>query len=301
MAYAITTLVIINSPDDYLSWTPRQKVMRWRAVMKWHEYVAQLHAAGKLPWSWGSHQLIRKFRDSPIVSTHVAIYHCDGMEEFTTLLERDPLREYSSYVTVPLRSLERDYLDEVQNRDWAKPLPSDPASRMAQQSARALFATRPPELEETTQGFIAPANLPAPPDARASDRYRISYLLVGHAPQAGMTISDLQRNVETEKVRWWHTYNSKLVESGSVTHGWASGVLCHPGNPVSNQKGAAVVIDAETPEELDELVNLNPLGEQSELLSVVLRPLGDQKEADGRRLQMAEAELQVELELQNGK
>jgi hypothetical protein len=297
MAYEITTLVVINSPDDYLSWPAARKVMRWKAVIRWHDYIADLYGKGKVRWCWGSHQLISKFTASPIVSTHVAIYQCDGISEFTKLLEQDPMREYSAYMTVPLRSLEHDWLEETGDTATIVPLPNDATARVSQELTRGLYRTAPNFAPKAGEAFLAPANPPMPPDAVASADDPLSYLLVGHGPQAGITMNDAQRQIYAEKVKWWHGYNRSLIEQGTVTHGWANGVLCHPREPKANTKGAVAVITVRTPDELDIAVNANPLGEESDLISVVLRPLGDQKQSDLERLSLAENELKAEMAL----
>src|SRR5258706_10415335 len=94
---------VISNPDDFARWDPKRKLDRYRRVMEWHDHIRAYHKKGKVPWVWGSHQLLSRVEPTGSQGVLVAVYRVEDWAEYDHLMTvDDPLRDVSTYATVPL-------------------------------------------------------------------------------------------------------------------------------------------------------------------------------------------------------
>jgi hypothetical protein len=286
MAYPADIMVIVASPDDFPSWAPTQKINRYARVVEWHAFVRQLNAQGKARWAWGSHALLSNFTMSGNQGTLVYVISTSTLEEFTQILEEDPLRDISSYITLPLSPIENDFEEDQLRLELRGELDiqGEKGTEFAG-AVRSLYRKPPSFFDPANPRVARPSNPPCDMDEK--DDYGISYLLYGTGLAEEAAWTDLQRMIYEEKVKWWHAFAADMVEQGKMTHAWATHGFCDSYRMEVNRRGGAVVLRANDFQEIDEFYRLNPLQQEGTFLSIALRPLGQQRESDIARLERA--------------
>ena len=292
MAYPTDFMIIISSPEDYPSWPAGQKLKRLEKVVAWHDYVLELNSNGKMPWVWGTHQIISKFEPSGNQGTLIAIFKSKSLADFSQMMENDPLRDCSNYITIPLTSLDTDFEEDVARLDDVANLQTSSAiGRLFAEGLAGMQRNRPPYYDPKNPRFAVPPNPPCNMERTEGADDPIEYFLYGTGLEDGAAWTDARRAMYTEKVKWWHAYNADLVKNGQVTHGWSTHIFCHASDPVKERKGAIMILTAGSFPELDELYGANPLIEEADFISAALRPIASQRAADQARLKRARAEI----------
>jgi hypothetical protein len=286
MTYPIDVMVLNHCPEEFVSWSAAAKLARYEKVMKWHDFMLDLNKKKKVPWAWGSHQLLSKFRPLSAMNTLITVYHASSMSEYSDMMEADPLRDCSTYMTIPLEPLQYDLSNDAASAEMAAPGDSS-LSRLAVDLYRAVTRKPPSFFDPKNQTAPNPPNPPINLTAKSKPGDDLEYLLYGIGIPQSTDWNDARRSVYNEQLAWWHAYASKLIAAGQVRHGWSTHNFCDVAIASANSKGSAMVVTAPTFAALDQLYDLNPFENQGLFLSVLLRPLADQREADLARLHAA--------------
>src|SRR5436190_1347987 len=113
-------LVLVTNPRTSATWSDQHHLTRWARVMEWHDYTRELHDRGKLPWAWGLRMMLETTSPTAVDHGLAAIYQVDDLRELTRLLDEDPLREVSDYLSVPLATLDEDFANDTERFEKAK-------------------------------------------------------------------------------------------------------------------------------------------------------------------------------------
>ncbi len=291
MAYLADVMTLVSAPPDFVAWSPERKLERYERVIQWHDYIRGLNGSQKVKWAWGSHALLSNFRMSPSQGTLIYIVSAESLEEYTTILEGDPLRDISTYMTLPLSPIDADFEQDKQRRELRTELDIQGTLGSAFVDAERSTVRRPPSFHDRANPKVAkPANPPC--DLDDKEDYGVSYLLYGTGLSQAAEWSDLKRSIYEEKIQWWHSFAADMVEQGKMTHAWATHAFCDTGRLESNRRGGAAILKAEDFDEVDEIYRLNPLSSEAEFVSIALRPLARQREADAARVELARTRIQ---------
>src|SRR5262245_22667930 len=98
-------LVLVSNPDDFMGWSQQRKIERYQRTLEWHDFVGQ-HNPTKMPYVWGTRQVVSQTRLSNVRSMMAAVYRVKSLDEFDRLMDEDPLRDISKYVTWALSPVE---------------------------------------------------------------------------------------------------------------------------------------------------------------------------------------------------
>ena len=287
MTYAVDIMLIISSPHDFPSWVPRQKLDRYRRIVEWHQFVRDLHDRGNVKWVWGSHALLSKFTMSGSQGALVAIISAKTLSEFTLIMESDPLRDVSIYLTLPLSPLVLDFeLDKVRAESQSDLDIRGNVGEVYIDALRSQYRKPPSSFDGTVERVANPPNLET--DLDEMEDYGVSYLLYGTGLPEQAAWTDFQRSIYEQKVQWWHTFAAAMIEGGKMTHAWATHGFCDSTIASTNRAGAVAIMPAADFEEIDQLYNLNPLQQEGTFHSIALRPIALQRKSDIAVLKRAE-------------
>jgi hypothetical protein len=157
---------------------------------------------------------------------------------FDKLLDRDPLRGISRYVTTPLTPLHQD-------READQARYNDHRARFfngKSQEARAEFE-RYRALFDGPPDYVGKYAYKAPPNPRTdwTRRYKagdpLEVLLLGVNPLEYITQwDDARKLIHHEKVMWWHDYTAMLIDRGKISHAWGTNEFCFVDGLEGNQR-----------------------------------------------------------------
>jgi hypothetical protein len=290
MAYANDYMLIITSPEDFPSWPEAQKMRRYEKVVQWHDHVLNLNKSGKMPWVWGSYQLLSAYEPTGNQGTLVAVYRADSLADFSEVMLRDPLRDCSKYTTLALASVTADYDEDMDDlARQAQAGVTGHAAGLAREVLQSLQRAAPPYYDAKARQVAEAPNIAVDVNQDDAQSDYVDYLLYGTATNGSADWLDARRALYTEKVKWWHAYNADLIRKGYVTHAWSTHTFCHSGSQASTKKGACLVMRARSLSEMDQVYGANPLLEEALFISVALRPIGAQRRSDQAKLQLAKA------------
>jgi hypothetical protein len=285
---AMEFLILVSNTDDFHSWPQQKKVERYERVLEWHQFVR----ANKknVPYVWGTHQVLSANAFSKLRSMHVLVYRVESLSELDELMDRDPLRDVSQYMTWILSPLEDDLSKDIKritrlrtNLAGGKDLSTNPAWN----ELRALY-THPPDFVGQYSP-VAPPNKPKEYSDEPSDEIEI--LICGTNPPDFMSWSDAKQLISYEKVIWWADYAWMLIHRGQVKYGWNFHDFCASDSFASNSEGSALVYTVGSFDEFDEIYPLDPLRLKGSFWSIVLQPIAKQEQIDERRLEDARKRL----------
>jgi hypothetical protein len=284
-------LVMLSNPDDFLGWPRAQKLERYERVLHWHDYIRELHGKGQVRCAWGSHQLLSRANFVNSLGLLIAVYKVESWKQFDELFLRDPLRDYSRYVTTPLTQLLEDRQGDLERYERTKELlttGSDPMRGMVHSVYRSLF-TQQPEYVGKAREYFAPKNPSTNLDEREKAGDPLQIMVMGvNPPEAIGLWDDTRKLFHYEKVNWWHDYMSNLVQEGKVSHVWGAHNFFDITGLSGLTKGAGVAIfRAKTLDEFDSLYQNDPIREATLFWTVLLQPLADQRRMDEERLKQA--------------
>lgn len=293
----IEVMVIVNVPASYASWDRPKQANRQRQVLRWHDYVRSLHKKGNAPWIWGSHQIVDAIDLSEAQSALVAVYSVSSLSEYDALMLRDPLRDCSVYLTIPLQSLKEDAESDIRISEFGTVSGGSQGSIEAQvrSAYRSLFRSPPSFFtRDNLQALHHPSNIHTDLNRRLKPGDPLQLLLYGINPNEliGMW-DDTRRAIHYEKVLWWHAYVSEQTKNGRMTHGWSTQDFCTIMAPGSKKAGGVVVLRAQDFKELNSAYQENPLRDEGLFYSILLQPIADQLEADEEKLRLLTSTMTV--------
>jgi hypothetical protein len=280
--------VLTTAPESSASWTDEQRLARWARVMDWHEHARELNASGKLPCAWGLRQLPHTSRPSAVAHGLVSIYQTESLAEFTALLDSDPLREVSDYMTVPLTTLDGDYATDVNRFDDARAalIGQDPVSVLRYAEYEAVMAKQPEFVGKYAPRV--PANEPVDFDRTSEPGDPIEFLVNGVNPDGYVGMwDDLRHLMHYQKVLWWHHYTWMMATQGIKSHTWGTHDYCTTIRNTSRTAGALDVYRVAKMSELTAALALDPIRDDSIMQIAALRPVADQLRSDERRATQA--------------
>jgi hypothetical protein len=287
------TLVMVYNPANIGSWTEEQRIERWRRVGEWHQYAADLHRSGKISQAWGIHALTDAQFPNPRQHILIAVYDTVDFGEFDELREVDPLLDQSEYLTVPLIGLDRLREQDAQRLQDLKDrvLRDDPINNRVFAEHQAVIKTTPPKFVGQYQPAV-PDNPRLDFDTRAGADAPLNVMLYGANPDNYVnTWDDMTKLLHCQKLMWWHEYMDMLIAQGHVTHAWGTSDYTSAVATLSKTGGNVAIYEARDYEEFDTLYRLDPVRSKNVYLSVVLRPIADQRDSDLERLELAKQRL----------
>ena len=276
--------VLTTIPESSSSWSDAQRLARWARVMDWHDRARELNAAGKLPWAWGLRQLPSTSAPTAVSHGLVSVYSASSLAEFTALLDADPLREVSDYMTVPLTTLDGDYATDVNRFEDARAalVGQDPVSLLRYAEYEAMMAKAPDFVGKHAP--CVPANDPVDFDRPSEPGDDLQFLVNGVNPDGYLGMwDDLRHLMHYQKVLWWHQYTWMLAAQGIKSHTWGTHDYC---TTVYNAATSAAGLDIYTVSSqvaLTTALQLDPIRSDSLMQIAALRPIADQARADRNR------------------
>lgn len=280
-------LVLVSSPDDYPSWARDRQRERNRRVLEWHNFVRS-HNPSKIPFVWGTHQLLSQTGFSTQNSAHVLVYRVETMSEFDRLMIEDPLRDCSQYATFALAPLSEDHARDLARfekikgelfRNQGVPTQSE------YEKLRALYTSAPDYVGKHPPQD--PPNMPTDVSAKGAAEDRVNVLVIESNTDANQDFSDAEQLIVYEKVLWWADYASKLIGEGLLSHGWTLHNFCNSLKFEGQREGAAAVYSCESWEQFDSLYSLNPVRRAGKFWTVLLQPFHQQVAADKLRYEIS--------------
>lgn len=282
-------LTWVAAPESFPEWSTEKQLERYRRVLEWHDYAAELGARGLITHSWGSHQLLSRARYSTSIGPLLAIYRVGSWAEFDDLLIRDPLRDISRYVTTPLSDLYED-----RETDWARlekhrtEFMSGKSPEMVRQfeMERGRYNNAPDYVGKYE--YTPPGNAKTSWSRRAQAGDPLSILLLGMNPHEYVTQwDDTRKLIHHEKVMWWHDYMAYLIQQKKISHAWGTHDFCFVDALEGNSAAAVGIYEVETYDEFDTLYRLDPIRTSTLFWSVLLQPIADQRAQDELRYSVA--------------
>jgi hypothetical protein len=281
-------LVLTTNPSSSSSWSAQQRLARWARVLDWHDYARELNAAGRLPWAWGLRQVVSSTTPSAVDHGIAAVYTVEDLRELSAVLDRDPLRECSDYLTVPLATLDEDFANDTERFENAKRamVGDDPVSLLKFGEYEAVTAKAPSYVGQFEP--MLPANEPVDFERTSQAGDPMQFLVNGVNPGSYIELwDDLRHLVHYQKVLWWHHYTWMLARQGVKTHTWGTHDFC-TGIYLGNKSAAAVdIFTVPSVEEFDAAFALDPIRDDSMYQVAMLRPIADQRLSDERRAEAA--------------
>jgi hypothetical protein len=285
----LEVLVAISNTDDFQSWSQEKKVERYERVLEWHDFVRANKA--NIPYVWGTHQALSQNAFSKVRSMHVLVYRVRDFLHLDELMDQDPLRDVSQYMTWLLSPLEEDFASdqkrfEKHRAELGSEQPLD--ENKAWKRMRSLYSEKP--------DFVGKFEPIAPPnyikDYSNPDSSKIEILVAGTNVDDSMSWSDAKQVIVYEKISWWAHYAAMLIRRGQVTHGWNFHDFCEmAAGGATNSCGAALVYSVDSLDEFDGLYSLDPVRRKGRFWSIVLQPIAQQEQLDKRRLRDAQLRL----------
>ncbi|WP_299902587.1 hypothetical protein [uncultured Ruegeria sp.] len=285
-------MVLAGSPLDFPSWHPDLKLNRYNRVMKWHdEYLPSLYQDKKVTHSWGSHEILSRFDPTTSLGILSCVYDVESLEEFDTLMAKNPLRDISRFTTLPLCSLFEDQRSDYERTERSlRHLMTDKNAVQEREieNRRALYSG-PPEFVGETTLTDNPPNTPNELSEASFPNDELRILLVACNPNNLIeSWDDLRKQVLYEKVNWWFDYMALMIKDRRVSHGWGTHDFCNIEGMSVNSKGAVHVLTAKDFEDFHIFYNLDPLREWARFHTVLLNPIGKQRKLDKLRLDSAQ-------------
>jgi hypothetical protein len=282
-------MVWISTTNDFMSWSDERKINRYQRVLQWHDYIANLHEMGKVPYVWGSHQLLSRFKFAPTMGLHIVVFRVESWREFDEIMLLDPLRDVSQYVTTPLSSLFEDRESDLQRYEKHKESllkGRDEASLRIYSDYRALYDQTPDYVGKYP--YKKPANTETSLTKVETPGDPLQILIMGMNPEEYISMwDDTRKLIHHEKVMWWHDYMVMLINQDKISHAWGTHDFCFILGSSSNSAAAVAIYKTDSYEEFDDLYRLDPIRTSSLFWSVLLQPIADQRRQDEERLKIA--------------
>ena len=286
------TLVLTTQPADAASWPANKQLARYERTVEWHDFARGLNERGALPWAWGSHSLLHSAKTTARTHVVISVYQTKSLEELDRLMDDDPLRDFSEYLTIPLTTLDNDFETDRKRLELA----DHELIRGRRKTARAVQ-----DYEANYRGAPDyagkyprknPANRPVDFNRTAGPGDKFEVLLYGTNPDQYIgEWSDLRKHVHYKKVLTWHDYVAMLTAQGKLSHVWGTHGFCSHHTLEATYAGAVQIFQADDFDDFDEVYRLDPIRESTIFLSVALRPIADQRAGDVRRLEIARQRL----------
>jgi hypothetical protein len=276
-------LILVTSPKDTASWSDAQRRRRWAGVMDWHDYALALNERGKLPWAWGLRNLLDTTKPTAVDHGLAAIYQVDNLAELTSMLDEDPLREVSEYLSVPLATLAEDFANDTERFESAKKglIGDDPVAMLKYTEYEAAMAKVPRHVGNFTSRL--PANAPVDFDRLSEPGDALEILVNGTNPDGYTDWDDLRLLLHYQKVLWWHHYTWMLVEQGIKSHSWGVHDFCTTIYNSNKRAAAMDVFNVPNLETFTKYFALDPIRDDSLYQVALLRPIAEQRRSDHRR------------------
>lgn len=285
----IEIMVLISNPENFASWSTEQQLQRFEAVLDWHDYIARLNPV-RVPYVWGTHQILSQIRPSPVQDMYVAVYRVESLKEFDELMYLDPLRSSSQYMTILLTDLRNDLDDDKKRLQRAKDglvSSGGDAAVQALSALRARFRAAPDFV-----GNQQPAEPQNPRVMYYRDKFaesvdeerKLQILIYGQNPPEYMTWDDARKLVHYEKVLWWHDHVADMLSSGRMSHVWGNQDFCDISILSSRSASGTAIYKVKDLDEFAEVYRLDPLRDSGRFLSVVLKPIDEQRKLDEMRV-----------------
>lgn len=282
-------MVMVSNPEDFPRWPQSAKIDRYERVLEWHEYIRNLHAEGKAPQVWGSHQLLGPTKMTTTLGLHLAVYNVDSWREFDQLFAEDPLRDVSRYTVTPLSTLfeDRDADTARFEKVRAELLENtSPSIKSGFESYRANYRNAPDYVGKYRA--TEPENPPTDLDHEEGPDDPLEILIYGQNPAELIGQWDDRRKfVHYEKVQWWHDYTARMQAEGKLSHVWGTHDFCQIDSLSAKSAAAASVFRVKDFDEFDEIYKLDPIRDATLFWSVLLQPLASQRKIDEKQLELA--------------
>jgi hypothetical protein len=277
-------LVLVTNPRPSATWSAQQRLTRWARVMEWHDYARELHDRGRLPWAWGLRMMLETTRPTAVCHGLAAIYQVDDLQELSCLLDDDPLRDVSEYLSVPLAGLDEDFANDTERFERAKRalIGDDPVALVKYAEYEAVTAQAPSYVDAWAQRL--PANPPVDFDTRSEPGDPLEVFVYGVNPNGYIeSWDDLRHLLHYQKVLWWHHYTWMLAGQGIKTHSWGTHDFCNVVFNSSKSASAFDVFRVPTLERFSDVFALDPIRDDSLYQVALLRPIAEQRRSDERR------------------
>lgn len=296
---AIEIMVLISNPENFASWSREQQLQRYEAALDWHDYIARLNPV-RVPYVWGTHQILSQIRHSPVQDMYVAVYRVESLKEFDELMYLDPLRSTSQYMTILLTDLRNDLDDDKRRLQRAKDglvASGGEAAVQALSTLRARFRAAP--------DFVGKQQPADPQNPRvmyyrdkfteaSEDERHLQILIYGQNPPEYMSWDDARKLVHYEKVLWWHDHVADMLSTGRMSHVWGNQDFCDISILSSRSASGTAIYKVKDLDEFAEVYRLDPLRDSGRFLSVVLKPIDEQRKLDEMRVLAASKRLGVQ-------
>ena len=285
-------MVFVVSPEDFISWTPEAKVVRYKRILEWHDFISNLSSAGILLNAWGTRQLTSRSRLVRGVDKRVLVYEVASLDQFDRIMTEDPLRDLSRYQTIVLKPLSKDREEDLKRPEILKSMlmSNHPEMEQRYNTARANFY-RAPEYS----GAITFSDPPSPRTDLTSSlpTDTLEFLVLSTNPAEFVTQwDDIRKTIHAESVAHWHYYVSKMIQEGKVTHAWAAHDFLDRDNLTEHAKGKGVAVyRVHNFEEFDDAFGQDPIRDASSMNTVALKSIVDQKDLDIVALKLASERL----------
>ena len=291
----IEVMVLITNPDGFDSWAPKRQLARYRCVLEWHDLMAKM-SPSKVPYIWGTHQILSQIRPSPTHDMLVAVYRVDSLSEFDELMYNDPLRSCSRYMTILLTDLRNDLEDDKKRLQRVRDellISANAETRKELRKVQALFRSAPDFVGK--QKSIKPLNLSVPYFADQSTDVAperpLQILIYGQNPPEYMAWDDARKLAHYEKVLWWHDHVADMLSTNRMSHVWGNHDFCDISTLSYRSASGAAVYRVKDLDEFAEVYRLDPLRDSGRFLSVALKPIEAQRDLDLQRLRAREKQL----------
>ncbi len=291
MPEPLVIMALIASPSDFPSWPRERQRERYRRVLDWHDFVRS-HNPDRIPWIWGTHQVLSHDKLSPLSSMHIVVYRVENLSEFDHLMANDPLRECSRYTTWVLASLMEDHEKDLQrfNR-FKKELfgDQDPMSIPEFRALKALYRGPPDYVGQYKPQ--EPPNVPIDLSKSPEEEEKLQILVAETNTDGNQDFEDARQLIIYEKILWWAEYASMLISRGQLSHGWTWHNFCEADQFSVISEAAVAIYTVDSWDEWDKLYSLNPLRRSAtKFWSIVLQPALKQFEMDRARYEIAARE-----------
>lgn len=277
-------LVATYNPSDYISWSKDQQLERLRLIMERHDRDEALDR-DRLPFAWGTHQILSQVNPSPVVHALVTVYRVEDVAEFDELMGSDPLRHRSRYTTILLDKLDSDYEVDLQRFDETMEMvrrSNNAAQNKELDRIRARFSAAPEFVGSNP--FRAP-EMPFRGYVQTEREKKLEFLVYGVNLPQDPAWDDMTKAIHYEKVLWWHQYVSKMISDRRISHAWGTLDFCDIEGLSVRSAGGAVIYQANDFTDFADVYKQDPLRTRAQFWSVALKPLSAQREQDEKTLE----------------
>ena len=216
-------MVFISNPEGFETWPIEKQLQRYQCIIKWHEHVSMINPV-KVPYVWGTHQVLSQVRLSPIQDMYVLVYRVQSLSEFDELMFEDPLRDCSHYKTVLLTDIAKDLEDDKKRFEDALKQLTDGRDKKAIaeiERQRSRFKLAPDYVGKYKS--IKPTNPIVNYFKNSFESFSerpLEILIHGMNPPEYMAWDDARKLIHYEKVLWWHDHIAQMLHEGRVSHVW---------------------------------------------------------------------------------